>query len=175
MRLTLVSTVGLVACGCSLVAQEGKSHSAIDDAVDSLFHLHQLSEVQIAPDGASVAWVQSREDPASGALTLSIFVADLRRSGSAPRRVTADKDKAEHYENSVAWSPDGKNLAFLSDAEKKGQGQLYFMDDRGKVRKLTSVTGALTNPEWSPDGKSIAVLFTENAPHTPGPLEPVPE
>ena len=176
MRLTLVGMLGLFLSGYPLLAQAGNPHSAIDDAVDSLFHLRQVSEVQIAPDGASVAWVQSREDPASGAFTLSIYVADLHRPGSAPRRVTADKDKAEHYEHYIAWSPDGKNLAFLSDAEKAGQSQLYVTDlDRGRVRKLTSVTGALVSPSWSADGKNIAVLFTENAPHTPGPLEPVAE
>ncbi len=175
MRLTLVGTAGWLLAAVSLLAQAPGSHSAADDAVDSLFHLRQLTEVQIAPDGAYAAWVQSHEDPATGAVTLSIYLADLHKPGSAPRRVTADKDKAEHYERSIAWSPDGKNLAFLSDAEKAGQMQLYVTDlDRGHLRKLTSVTGALTNPYWSPDGKSVAVLFTENAPHTPGPLEPVP-
>lgn len=174
MRLTLVSTAGLFVSACSLLAQGAGSRSAIDDAVDSLFHLRQLTEVEIAPDASHVAWVQSREDPATGATTLSIYTADLHKTGSAPRRVTADKDKAEHYEHSIAWSPDGTSLAFLSDAEKAGQMQLYITDiDRGRVRKLTSVTGALTNPAWSPDGKSLAVLFTENLLHTPGPLEPV--
>ena len=175
MRLTLVSTLALLASACSLLAQGTNSHPAMDEAVDSLFHLRQLSEVQIAPDGAYVAWVQSREDPATGTMTLAIYTADLHKPGSGPRRVTADKDKADHYENSIAWSPDGKNLAFLSDAEKAGQSQLYVTDiDRGKVRKLTNVTGALNKPSWSQDGKTLAVLFTENAPHTPGPLEPVP-
>ena len=175
MRLTLVSTLGLFCLGSCLLAQDGKPGAAIDATIDSLFHLHQLSEVQIAPDGGSVAWVQSREDPASGALKLSIYVADLHKPGSAARRVTADKDRAEHYEHFVAWSPDSKNLAFLSDFEKVGQSQLYIMDmARGQVRKVTGVTGALIDPSWSPDGKSIAVLYTENAPHIPGPLEPVP-
>ena len=174
MRLTLVSTLGVFLCSSALLAQGG-SHSPIDDVVDSLFHLRQLSEVAISPDGAHVAWVQSREDPGTGALTLSVYTSDLHKPGSAPRRITADKDKAEHHENSAAWSPDGKFLAFFSDAEKSGQPQLYVTDlDKGKVRKLTSVIGALTSPSWSPDGKSLAVLFTENAPHTPGPLEPVP-
>jgi len=175
MRLTLVSTLTFLFSGYCLLAQGTNPHSAVEEALDSLFHLRQLTEVEVAPDGAHAAWVQSHEDSGSGAVTLSIFVGDLNKPGSAPRRVTADKDKAEHYENSIAWSPDGRNLAFLSDAEKEGQSQLYVIDvERGKVRKLTSVTGALTAPSWSADGRSLAVLFTENAPHTQGPLEPVP-
>lgn len=177
MRLTLVGTLGCLWFGSSVFAQSAApARSAVDDAVDSLFHLRQISQVQISPDGASAAWVQSHEDPATGSSTVSIYVSDLRRPGSGSRRVTADKDKAEHYENFIAWSPDSKYLAFLSDAEKKGQSQVYLMDmSRGQVKKLTSVTGALSNPAWSADGRSLAVLFTENAPHTPGPLEPVPE
>ena len=164
MRLTLVSTLGVFVSGCSLLAQGGNARSAMDDVVDSLFHLRQVSEVQIAPDGASVAWVQAREDAASGAMTLSIYVADLRRPGSAPRRVTADKEKAEHYENSIAWSPDGKNLAFLSDAEKTGQPQLYVTDlDRGRVRKLTSVTGALVTKAWVPPNARMSSATTRSS------------
>jgi dipeptidyl aminopeptidase/acylaminoacyl peptidase len=148
---------------------------SIDETIDSLFRLRQLSEVEVAPDGGHVAWAQSHEDPGTGAITLSIYVSDLHKPGGAPRRVTADKDKGEHYEHSIAWSPDGKSFAFLSDAEKAGQSQVYIADlDRGRVRKLSNVIGALVKPSWSPDGRSLAILFTENAPHAPGPLEPVP-
>jgi dipeptidyl aminopeptidase/acylaminoacyl peptidase len=145
----------------------------MDAVMDALFRVHQFREVSISPDGARIAWVQSREDPATGAQSRSIHVRE-NRSGSAAARVTAGNGSAEFHEHSIAWSPDGKHLAFLSDAEKQGQSQLYYADVPGwRVRRLTNVTGALQCPSWSQDGKSLAILFTENAPRTPGPLEPV--
>jgi len=100
----------------------------MDAVIDSLSHVRELTNAAISPDGAHVAWVQSREDPGTGEVTLSIYLADLRKPASAPRRVTAGNGTAEHHEREVSWSPDGKRLAFLSDAEKSDQSQLYIAD-----------------------------------------------
>jgi dipeptidyl aminopeptidase/acylaminoacyl peptidase len=147
----------------------------MDAIIDSLSHLRELSNATISPDGAHAAWVQSREDAATGEATLSIYLADLRKPASAPRRVTAGNGTAEHHERAVAWSPDGKRLAFLSDAENSAQSQLYVADaEGGRARKLTSLTGALAGPSWSPDGKTLGILFTENVGRVPGPVEAIP-
>ena len=169
VRLTLVS----ILLAAMPWASGAASKSSIDNVVDSLFHLRQLSNVSISPQGSRVGWVESHEDPVTGAAAQSVYLADLR-AGSPARRITAGDGIAEHHEHDIAWSPDGERLAFLSDAEKKGQFQLYVADTAGRrPRKLTNLTGALTTPAWSPDGKIVAILFTENAPRTPGPLEPV--
>ena len=57
-------------------------------------------------------------------------------------------------EGNVAWSPDSKRIAFLSDAAKPGQLQLYVTDAAGgPARRLTGVNGFLATPGWSPDGR----------------------
>ena len=174
MRLTLASTLLLSISGCALAAKGAGPKSPMDEVVDALFHVRQLSHPAISPDGARVGWVQSHEDPATGASTLSIYIQELGHGG-APARVTAGNGTAESQEREIAWSPDGKHLAFLSDAQKDGQLQLYVFDvATRRTSKITSLIGALQGPSWSPDGKRLAVLFTENAPRTPGPLEPVP-
>ena len=54
------------------------------------------------------------------------------------------------------------------------QLQLYVAKvTGGEARKLTDLKGSLDAPSWSPDGKTLALLFTENAPRLPGPLEPM--
>jgi len=172
MRLTFASRC---ACfGYAVIAwSDPQTKSPVDEMVDALFRVRQITEVSISADGGYVAWVQSQENPVTGAASLSIYTHDNHRGG-AVARVTAGNGDAEFHENSIAWSPDGKHLAFLSDAEKPGQYQLYIAEmPEGRVRKLTNVTGTLQHPSWAPDRKSVAILFTENAPRMPGPLEPI--
>jgi dipeptidyl aminopeptidase/acylaminoacyl peptidase len=100
-----------------------------------------------------------------------IWVLDLAKSGASAQRLTSTKASL-HAEHGIAWSPDSKQLAFLSDIEKLGQLQLYVTSLTSEPRKLTNLTGFLDAPRWSPDGAKIAMLFTENAPRAAGPLEP---
>ena len=90
-------------------------------------------------------------------------------------RITAASDGADHEEDEPVFSPDGKRLAFLSDAEQTGQPQLYVADvGSGAVRRLTQASGHLERPGWSPDGKRLSVLYLEGAADALGPLGPSP-
>src|SRR5205814_10095231 len=54
------------------------------------------------------------------------------------------------------WSPDGAQLAFLSD-RAGGERQLYVMSVRGgEPRQLTSLAAHAGTGSWSPDGRKIA-------------------
>lgn len=102
-----------------------------------------------------------------------IYVADLKAATWTPRRISAGKGNTRHAEHDLAWSPDSRRLAFLSDHGKAGQLQLYVADlATNSVKKLTQVTGHLAMPRWSPDGKTLAILFTENSPRATGPTQP---
>jgi dipeptidyl aminopeptidase/acylaminoacyl peptidase len=137
-----------------------------------------FDQVAISPDGNRVAWVQSSAN-ASGEPTggSAIYVQDLRSPNSKPRRISAGNDMNTAIEDTLAWSPDGRHLVFLSDVESDGQSNLYVAAvDGGVARKLTSLKGFLADPAWSPDQKTLAFLFTESAPRAAGPLMPmVPE
>ena len=61
------------------------------------------------------------------------------------------------HDKAPAWSPDGKNIAFLSD--KTGEDELYVIpqDGSGPMEQLTTGGQAMRyNPVWSHDGKKIA-------------------
>jgi dipeptidyl aminopeptidase/acylaminoacyl peptidase len=158
------------------------------DVIDTLSATHRFEQSAISPDGKKVAWVEDiigKNGAPSGATR--IFLKGLR-SLEGPTLVSAAVQKKgvggpngelgvvpvyrPHAEGSVAWSPDSNKLAFLSDAVKPGQLQLYVMDlaDHGAMHRLTNVKGFLSTPAWSPSGKTIAVLFTENATRAAGPL-----
>ena len=144
---------------------------AVPEAKQSLFAAQNFEQVAISPDGRRVAWVEVRAD-AEGSPTgkQDIYVAEVCGAGK-PVRVTAGAPTTHFNEGGVAWSPDSKSIAFLSDAAKAGQPQLYVSSaSGGPAHKLTSVKGFLAGTNWSPDGKSIAVLFTEDATREAGPL-----
>ncbi len=153
------------------VATSTVAKPAAREAKQSLFAAQHFDQVAISPDGERVAWVEIRAD-LEGAPTgkQDIYIADSSAAGK-PMRLTAGAPTAHFNESNVAWSSDSKGIAFLSDAAKAGQPQLYVSGaSGGPPRKLTSVKGFLASPKWSPDGKSIAVLFTENATRQAGPL-----
>jgi dipeptidyl aminopeptidase/acylaminoacyl peptidase len=160
-------------------AEKPKSSSPLDSVLDTLFAARTFEQTSISPDGKKVAWVETLvgKDGAPTGNT-AIYLTGLQ-SSEGPARVTAvltaTREPIKYgrcAEGSLAWSPDSTKLAFLSDAVKPGQLQLYVKDlaDRGSIHRLTNVKGLLATPRWSPDGKTIAVLFTENATRAAGPL-----
>ncbi|HEY6249829.1 MAG TPA: S9 family peptidase [Candidatus Angelobacter sp.] len=170
IRIAL-KTVVLAALSSSVLAQQS-SNPALQDVIRTLFGAHEFQQTAIAPDGRQVAWVEKLVDKngvPSGAS--AIYFSDLK-TPATPRRISAASGGTAYAEGSIAWSPDSKRLAFLSDAGKPGQQQLYVVDlGAGRPRKLTQVVGFLDAPGWSPDGKTLALLFTENATRASGPLE----
>src|SRR5579864_448528 len=157
----------------SLAGRQASRHAAppaMQEALRDMFNVHAISEAAISPDGRRVAWVESLSGKnGAPSANSAIRVADWK-SHAAPQRITAASGGAAAAESDVAWSPDSKQLAFLSDATHSGQLQLYVAAPGGTARQLTHVKGDLSNPAWSPDGKSIAFLFIENAPRAAGPL-----
>jgi dipeptidyl aminopeptidase/acylaminoacyl peptidase len=54
------------------------------------------------------------------------------------------------------FSPDGHNIAFLSDRQKAGDFQLYLLDPlSGAARSTPRVEGWVEYLHWSPDGRQI--------------------
>lgn len=60
------------------------------------------------------------------------------------------------HERSSKWSPDGKWIAYISDAS--GEDEIYFLSQDGKSEPIQLTKGADTykySIEWSPDSKKI--------------------
>ncbi|CAM3135409.1 S9 family peptidase [Corallococcus sp. ZKHCc1 1396] len=143
---------------------------------DALQRMVRVQQVALSPDGARVAWVES-VPPKPGAPSEATRLQVLERAHPerAPLRITASPDSAPCAEGSLAWSPDGKRLAFLSTACEGPSRQLYVADATGTsvpARRLTTVKGVVATPKWSPDGKSVGVLVIDGAEDAQGPLGP---
>jgi len=91
---------------------------------------------------------------------LHIFLADI--SSGQIRQLT----DGTHYEHSIDWSPDGREIAFVSNREPN-EDQFFNYDlftlnvATGAVRRLTATENAEYQPLWSPDGKTIVYLGTK--------------
>ena len=86
---------------------------------------------------------------------LHLFVADV---ATREVRQLTDGTKSEH---SIDWSPDGKQIAFLSnhepDPEFTFNYDIFTVDIESKaIKRLTDTKSPEYTPSWSPDGKTIA-------------------
>jgi dipeptidyl aminopeptidase/acylaminoacyl peptidase len=145
---------------------QGGSQGEVARVISMLDRTNLFSEAEISPDGSRVAFVEYTD--AAG--NMSIHVRELNAANGTTQIVSAAKSGV-HAEHDVTWSPDGKRIAFLSDAAQRGQPQLCVADiPAGETKCVTHVKGDLSSPQWSPDGARIAVLFIENAPRAAGPL-----
>ncbi|HEV8145403.1 MAG TPA: DPP IV N-terminal domain-containing protein, partial [Bryobacteraceae bacterium] len=140
-----------------------------------------------SPDGKQIAYITARPGPETADATgdpivitrylykpdagegdtrfndnkrLHIFVVDLATGAS--KQLT----DGTHYEHSIEWSPDGKEIAFISNREPN-EDQFFNYDlltlnpVSGEMRRLTATENAEYRPHWSPDGKTIAYESTK--------------
>ncbi|MGD0402994.1 MAG: S9 family peptidase [Candidatus Acidiferrales bacterium] len=137
----------------------------------AMFDVRTFQQAEISPDGKKVAWVESLPGPGGAPSANSAIYAAEVSAPDTTTRITAGDGKTAYEEHDVAWSPDGKQIAFLSDAARQGQLQLFVMNSSGgSAKQVTHMKGFLAGPGWSPDGKTVALLFTENATRAAGPL-----
>ena len=91
---------------------------------------------------------------------LHIFLVSL--STQQARQLT----RGSHYEHSIDWSPDGREILFVSNHEPNSDEffnyDLFTLNVRdGSIHRLTSTESCEYTPLWSPDGKQIAFLGTK--------------
>lgn len=123
-----------------------------------------FSDVSIAPDGTRVAYVKEVHHDTT------IWIQPI---GSRAVRLTAGNGKAAYDESEPVWSPDGTQVAFLSDARSKDHPALYVADtNASNVRRLNALGGLPQSLKWSPDGRALALLYIAHPHRKAGALNP---
>ena len=110
--------------------------------VNHLSLTSQFRDLVLAPDGRKLAFTAHGE----------VFAAAAHEAGTAARvtHTTAN-------ENQIAWSPDSRRMAYVSDRD--GAYRLYLYDFSSSAEtRLTSDAGSETAPVWSGDGKLLAFV-----------------
>jgi dipeptidyl aminopeptidase/acylaminoacyl peptidase len=125
-----------------------------------------------SPDGKSIAFVSKRGPDSDRTNSWEIYVVEAR-PGALARQMTRfegveNNPGGEGGTNGIAWSPDGKLIAFLQGGPPK---LLYYAVEKlavvpaagGPVRVLTAdLDRWVSNPEWAPDGRSVYVTLEDD-------------
>lgn len=117
-----------------------------------------------SPDGSRLAFVSNRAPDPDRTGTDDIFIVEPR-AGAEPRHLlTIDRPGAQQ----LAWSPDGRTLAFLQGFGSKlnfyGHERLGVVPAAGgEPRLLTAkLDRRVTQPEFLPDGSGLTFLVEDD-------------
>ena len=118
---------------------------------EASLNLRSISDLEFSPDGSRLAFVVS-EPPKGERRARHIWLYEKQSGGIRQFTYSAKT------ESSPRWSPDGKQLAFLSNREDDQQ-QVYVMRaNGGEANALTKGKRSVQSFAWSPDGKQISFL-----------------
>jgi dipeptidyl aminopeptidase/acylaminoacyl peptidase len=119
-------------------------------AVEDLYLHRKVTELAGAPDGQSVACTVRSVDRENDAYVSCIWSISI--DGNTRRQLT----RGPGLEKSPCWSPDGRQLAFLSS--RGGSPQVHLLPrDGGEAAPLGQLPGAVSELRWMPDGKALVV------------------
>ncbi len=120
--------------------------------------MRRLGDLDVSRNGKWVLFTATDVDLAKNTRTPHLWIVPV--SGGQEQPLT----DSSAGESRGRFSPDGKQIAFLTD---RGQGQQIFLADfdpaagtMGEPRQLTHISTEADNVTWSPDGKHL--LFTSS-------------
>jgi dipeptidyl aminopeptidase/acylaminoacyl peptidase len=121
---------------------------------DDFYRVQNVSEPQVSPDGAWVAYVVTSNDRGADEARSAIWMVSW--DGSQHLALTAAADGTDK----PRWSPDGRYLAFMATPAGSEKAQIMLLDRRGgNARQLTSVAGDIGVYAWAPDGKRLVLTM----------------
>ncbi len=121
---------------------------------EDLLNIHYVGDPQISPDGTRILFGKKHITSKNKYLN-HLYLVDQEGA-------TTQLTQGESGSSSGKWSPDGKQISFLS-ARSEEIGQIFLLSlEGGEARKLTSLPeGSIGTYDWSPDGKWIAFTYRQ--------------
>jgi dipeptidyl aminopeptidase/acylaminoacyl peptidase len=114
---------------------------------EDLYRIHFINDPQVSPDGERVVFVQTIIDEKKKYRS-HLFLQESESSECA--QWTNGETKDIH----PRWSPDGKQIAFLSN--RTGKNQIWLISSTGgEGTQLTHCKNGVDSFTWSPDGNNM--------------------
>lgn len=128
--------------------------------VDDLARIAEVSDPQVSPDGAWVAYSVRTSNLDKDKRTRDIWMVNWRDARQV--RLTTSDDS----ESRPRWSPDGKWLGFLSDRGSDDDiTQLWVLNrEGGEAERVTEFKGSVEDFAIAPDGKRVALIVSDEDP-----------
>ncbi len=121
---------------------------------EDLYRFQLISDCEISPDGEYVVFSVQRVDQKTEKKYANLWV--IPTDGGHGRQFTY----GDQRDTRPRWSPDGRQIAFLSNRKDEKQPQLHLIPfDGGEARPLTDLKGEFISFAWSPDGRQFACAF----------------
>lgn len=156
MRAIFLSSAIALTAAVAAFGQAGNS-AKHPMTFEDLQKIKRVGDPQVSPSGKWVLFSVTSVDLAANRKTTHLYTVPV--DGSAKEQaVTATKDG----ETGGCFSPDGKQVLFLSNME--GSQQIYLAPwneadgTLGTAKRLTSLSTEADGAIWSPDSKSIAFI-----------------
>ena len=126
--------------------------------IDQNLSLRSAAGPQISPDGKTIAYEVQKTNWEENAFETEIWIAHL----AAPHDnylVTTGKKSS----SSPRWSPDGREIGFLSDRD--GKKQIYVISlAGGEARGVSKSETPVIAFKWTPDGKNLVYTASDADP-----------
>jgi dipeptidyl aminopeptidase/acylaminoacyl peptidase len=121
---------------------------------EDVYEIAGIAALEVSPDGKALAYVIERADKAEDSFRHELWLADAE--GKNARRVCAKQTDC----TVPRFSPDGKRLAYLSDADTVEQLWVARVAGGGK-HAITSGKEAVSDFDWAPDGAKLVFVKSD--------------
>jgi dipeptidyl aminopeptidase/acylaminoacyl peptidase len=117
-----------------------------------------------SPDGARIAFVSNHEKEPDQSGSDDIFIVEARPGATPSKIATVFSPGGQH----LAWSPDGKVIAFLQGVEPKYDAYklntLAVVPVTGGTPRVLGekLDRGVSSPEFTPDGSAVTVLVSDD-------------
>lgn len=122
---------------------------------EDLYDFQLISDPHISPDGRHVVFCLHRVDRKTEKKYANLWL--VPTDGGPARQFTF----GDQVDSQPRWSPDGAQIAFLSNRDDEKQPQIYLIPFAGgEARRLTDLKGEFGAFQWSPAPDERQLVFT---------------